>query len=130
MNFLKTCAIAALTLGTSMTVAYAGIRCDEHAKKASTTKASSGCATKTTKVSTASTLSTECTTAEKQACTDAEKQACAKNVKMTSVKKVKSGSSCCASKVKDVKTASAEAVATPAQAQVVHTSVQPVTPNK
>lgn len=119
MKFLKNCALALLALGVSAAVATAGIRCDEHAKKASTTKATSHCATKAAKVSNASTVKTECTTAEKQAC--------ATTAKKSSVKKVKN-SSCCATKAKDVTTASTEAV--PAQAPVVQASVQLATPQK
>lgn len=119
MKFLKNCALAVLALGVSATVASAGIRCDEHAKKAKTTKATSHCDTKSANVSTASTVKSECTTAEKQAC--------ATTVKTASVKKVKN-SSCCATKAKDVKTASTEAVFT--EAPVVQASVQAVTPHK
>ena len=118
MKFLKNCALAVLALGVSATVASAGVRCDERAKKASTTKASSHCSTKTAMVSNASTVKKECTTAEKQACATAN---------TASVKKVKS-SSCCATKAKDVKTASTEPVST--VAPVVQASVHTATPQK
>lgn len=120
MKFLKNLALAVLALGVSTAVASASMRCDEHAKKASTTKASSGCGMKSAKVSTVSTATTECTTAEKQACSTA---------KTASMKKAKN-SSCCSSKAKEVKTASIEATPVATEANTVQASVQPVTPHK